>query len=70
MTSVKKRLTRSSTDRILAGVLGGIGEYFDISSTRVRILFAIFSMIFAGTLVLGYIAAIFIIPKNRDGASF
>ncbi|MER2063301.1 MAG: PspC domain-containing protein [Alkalibacterium sp.] len=36
-----KKLTRSRSDRVLAGVCGGIAEFFGISSLAVRILFVI-----------------------------
>jgi phage shock protein PspC (stress-responsive transcriptional regulator) len=36
-----KRLYRSTSDRKIAGVCGGIAEYFDIDSTWVRIIFLI-----------------------------
>lgn len=36
-----KKLTKSSTDRVIAGVCGGIAEFFGISSLAVRILFII-----------------------------
>lgn len=40
--SQTKRLTRSSTDNKILGVCGGIGEYFNIDSTLVRIIFLVF----------------------------
>ena len=36
-----KRLTRSTTDRRLAGVCGGVAKYLNIDPTVVRILFLI-----------------------------
>lgn len=36
-----KRFYRSITDRKIAGVCGGIGKYFDIDSTLIRVLFVI-----------------------------
>ncbi|WP_236585124.1 PspC domain-containing protein [Companilactobacillus farciminis] len=36
---MKNRITRSSTNRMLAGVCGGLGEYFGIDSTWIRLLF-------------------------------
>lgn len=36
-----KKLYKSSTDKMLCGVLGGLGEYFGIDSTLVRLVFAI-----------------------------
>lgn len=50
-----RRLTRSS-DRMLAGVCGGIANYFDLDPTLVRIgyvVLSIFSAGFPGMLVYG-----------------
>ena len=52
-----KRLYRSSTNYMLAGVCGGIAEYFDIDPTLVL------SCIGAGTGIVAYIIAAIIIPK-------
>lgn len=41
-----KTLTKSSTDKKVAGVAGGIAEYFEVDSTLVRIAFVLFT--FAG----------------------
>lgn len=57
-----KKLYRSNTDRMLAGVCGGIGEYFDIDSTLVRLAWAIFCCC-GGAGVLAYILAAIIIPR-------
>ena len=40
-THAYKRLMRSSTDRKIAGVCGGIGEYLDIESTLVRLIWVL-----------------------------
>lgn len=58
-----KKLTRSSTDKVIAGVLGGFSEYINADSTVVRLLFVILS-IPVSPLILVYIAAIFIMPKD------
>lgn len=36
-----KKLRRSSSDRVIAGVCGGIAEFFGISSFAVRVLFVV-----------------------------
>lgn len=59
-----KRLTRSN-DKMLAGVLAGIGNYLEIDPTIVRIVYAIFSVLtvgFPGLLL--YIIMWAIIPKE------
>ncbi len=60
---MKKRLYRSRTNKVFAGVCGGFGEYFDVDPVMLRILFVLM-VIFGGTGILLYIAAIFIIPKR------
>lgn len=53
-TTPVKRLTRSSTDKKIAGVCGGLAEYFDIDPTLVRVLWLLL-VLFAGTGVLAYL---------------
>ena len=58
-----KKLYRSSTDYKLAGVCGGIGEYFNIDSTLVRLGWIIFSVA-GGAGLLAYIIAALVMPKQ------
>lgn len=58
-----KKLYKSSTDKKLAGVCGGIGEYFEIDSTVVRLLWVIFALC-GGSGVLAYLLAMLIIPSD------
>lgn len=60
-----KRLYRSN-DRMLAGVLGGIAEYFKLDPTLVRLGFAVGLVFSVGSLILIYILAIFIIPNEWE----
>ena len=60
-----KQLYRSTTDRKVAGVCGGIAEYFDMDPTVVRLIFAAVS-IFSGVGILAYITAVIIIPEQDD----
>lgn len=62
----QKKLTRSA-NKLLAGVCGGIAEYFDIDPTLVRILYAaltFFSAAFPGLLL--YIIMLLIMPVNDN----
>jgi len=64
----EKKLRRSNTDRVFAGVCGGIGEYFGIDSTVIRvacIIIIALSGIFPG--IVGYIIAVFVIPEGKHG---
>lgn len=58
-----KRLTRSSTDRRLAGVCAGIAEYFDLDPTLVRVGWVFFSLL-GGSGLLAYIICAIIIPEE------
>ena len=60
---MKKQLYKSSTNKKIAGVCGGIGEYFDIDPTLVRLGFVALSFMFGGGLVV-YILAAIIMPDR------
>ncbi len=62
-----KKMYRSVGDRMIAGVCGGIGEYFDIDPTLVRLL-AVALILAGGSGVLGYILAWIIIPEAPSTA--
>jgi phage shock protein C len=49
-----KRLTRSSIDKKIAGVCGGLADYFDLDPTLVRVLWLLL-VLFGGTGVLAYL---------------
>lgn len=60
-----KKLYKSDKDKVLSGVIGGIGEYFDIDPIILRICFVVFLLItgvFPGVII--YIIAALIIPKH------
>jgi len=58
-----KELHRSRDDRILAGVAGGLGRYFDLSPTFFRIAFVILTLV-GGAGILIYVAAALVIPDE------
>jgi len=58
-----KKLYRSRKNSMIAGVCGGIAEYFDIDPTLVRLL-AILIVFLGGVGILAYIIAWIIIPEN------
>ena len=58
------KIYRSKKNRVIAGVCGGIGEYFNIDPTLVRLLWVL--LIFAGgSGILAYIIAWIIIPEAK-----
>jgi phage shock protein PspC (stress-responsive transcriptional regulator) len=59
------KLYRSKKNRIIAGVCGGIGEYFKVDPTLVRLLWLLISIVSAGVGgVIAYIIAWIIIPEE------
>lgn len=60
----KKQLKRS-TNKMIAGVCGGVAEYFGIDPTIVRILFAVFGIAY-GVGLLVYIVALFVMPRPEE----
>ena len=58
---MNKRLYRSDENRMLAGVCGGIAEYFNIDPTVVRLAWVAFCAL-GGSGILAYILAAIIIP--------
>lgn len=60
---VNKSLHRSQTDKIIAGVCGGLAEYFNIDPTIVRLLF-ILIIALGGSGVLLYLILWLLMPKN------
>lgn len=58
-----KRLTKSSTNRMICGVCAGIGNYLNIDATVVRLLWIIFSMA-GGAGILAYIIAAIVMPEE------
>ena len=63
MSEEHKKLYRSETDRWLLGVCGGLGEYFNVDPTLIRILFIVFALVFGGGLLL-YLILWIIIPMK------
>lgn len=60
-----KKLYKSQTNKILSGVLGGVGEYYNIDPTILRLaylLVAILTALFPA--VLAYIIAAVIVPSR------
>lgn len=63
---MEKKLYRNTSNKMLAGVCSGIGDYFGIDATLVRLGWVIFSLA-GGSGVLAYIIALVIIPEGPQG---
>jgi phage shock protein PspC (stress-responsive transcriptional regulator) len=64
--TMEKRLTKSKTDRMLLGVCGGIGNYFGIDPTFVRLGFAAFVLLTNIVGVAIYILLAILIPSEKS----
>ena len=65
MASETKKLYRSRSERMIAGVCGGMGKYLGIDTTVIRLLFALLA-IFTGVVpgLILYLVLMFIIPDE------
>ena len=59
-------MNRSRDDRMIAGVAGGLAEYFDIDPTILRVLWLIGLFTTGPVALLLYIACALIIPSERS----
>lgn len=66
----QKKIFRTRQDRILAGVLGGLGQYFNINPAILRIAVALLAIYYpvGGVLALAYIAAWILLPEGPLGS--
>jgi phage shock protein PspC (stress-responsive transcriptional regulator) len=66
---VGRRLTRSAADKKVAGVCGGLAEYFGVDATAIRLAWAILSILFGAVVggVIAYLVAWFIMPRPASG---
>jgi len=65
---MQKKLYRSKKDKMIAGICGGIAEYFDVDSTLIRLLTVIFVLLGGAGFVV-YIIAWIIIPETPEQVS-
>lgn len=61
-----KKLVRSSTDKYIMGVCGGVAEYFDIDPTVIRLIWAGATLLSAGAGIILYIIASVLMPLDTD----
>lgn len=62
---MKGKLYRSEKDRMIGGVCGGLGEYFSIDSTVVRLIFALI-VIYGGSGLILYIILWIVVPSESN----
>jgi len=62
-----KKLYRSTKDRMLAGVCGGLAEYLEMDPSVVRLLTVVIALVTSGAPVLvAYVVAACIVPEDTE----
>lgn len=60
-----KKLYKSDTNKIISGVLGGTGEYFEVDPTLLRLAYVLIAILTAFVpAIIGYLIAAIIVPKR------
>jgi len=65
-TGTPKKLMRSSTDKKIGGVCGGLADYFDLDPTVIRLVWLLL-VLFAGTGLVVYIVLWIVLPLAPPG---
>jgi phage shock protein C len=60
-----KKLYKSDSNKVIAGVCAGIGEFFNIDATLVRLGWVLFALL-GGSGLLAYLICALIIPKKTE----
>ena len=68
MTENVKKLYRSNSDRMIAGICGGLGEYFAVDSTLVRLIFVLGSIFSFSALFWIYIIMLIVVPEESSAS--
>ena len=64
--NLEKKLYKSRKNKMLGGICGGIGEYFQIDPTLVRLGFIALCLLAGGGLI-AYIIALIVVPEAPEG---
>lgn len=65
-----KKLYRSDKDKTFGGIIGGLGEYFEIDSTLLRLI-VLFLIFITGIIpgLIAYLIALAIVPKRLENTN-
>lgn len=61
---MEKKLRKSMTNKMICGVCGGVGEYFNVDPTLIRLIWAILTVMGVGSGLIVYIIAAVIMPEG------
>ena len=65
MTQPTRKLVRSHNNRMIAGVCSGLGEYFSVDPTLIRLLF-VFTAILGGPGLIAYLIFWIVVPPESE----
>jgi phage shock protein PspC (stress-responsive transcriptional regulator) len=68
-TTQQRQLRRSRIQKKIFGICGGLGKYFDIDPTIVRLVYVFFTILSAGTGIILYVLMYLIIPEETIPAT-
>lgn len=61
---MKRRLSKSPTERVISGVAGGVAEYLDVDPSIVRVIWALLALITGGVFLVLYIIMWIVVPEG------
>ena len=64
-----KKLYRSRSDKMIAGVCGGLGQYLGVDPTLIRLTFVLLLLFGIGSGLLVYLAMMLLVPLEPEGAT-
>ena len=64
-----KKLYRSRTDKMIAGVCGGLGKYLGVDPTLIRLTFVLLLLFGIGSGLLVYLAMMLLVPLEPEDAA-
>ena len=63
---MEKKLYKSSTDKKICGVIGGLAKYLNIDSTILRIIYVLLSLFVLGCPIIIYIVLALVMPQEPE----
>jgi len=66
MNTSYKQLTRSTTNRMIAGICAGMGEYANIDPTIVRLIAVLLIFLTGPVVIVGYLVMALVIPEKQS----
>ena len=65
MIKMERKLSLSSRNKVIAGVCGGIAEYFKVDPTLIRIIWVLFTLMAYGSPIVLYIICWAVMPMGE-----